>query len=203
MSSNWKEHFKFLAEKKLDAAGTLQLAVSLFEQENLFAHEKTAIDLGCGTGIDTFFLLANGWHVTAIDKESAAIETIQSGLVSNNTETMNINTVISSFEEMTLHPAMLINATFALPFCHPAYFNAVWERIRESLQPNGRFAGQLLGYRDSWSNRPNMTFHSRAEIDRLFVGFRFNHFNEVNEEGKTLGGKTKRWHIYHVVAQKI
>ena len=34
--------------------------------------EKTgkAIDLGCGTGRDTIFLIKNGWKVTAIDREN-------------------------------------------------------------------------------------------------------------------------------------
>ena len=36
---------------------------------NMNIKPKNAIDLGCGAGRDTIFLIKNGWNVLAIDKE--------------------------------------------------------------------------------------------------------------------------------------
>ena len=38
--------------------------------------ERRALDLGCGAGRNTRFLLARGWHVTAVDAEPAAIAAV-------------------------------------------------------------------------------------------------------------------------------
>ena len=36
---------------------------------NMNIKPKNAIDLGCGTGRDTIYLIKNGWKVVSIDKE--------------------------------------------------------------------------------------------------------------------------------------
>lgn len=160
--------------------------------------------MGCGTGIDTFFLLANGWQVTAIDKEAKAIETIRTQPLNSCDGPENLTTITCPFEEMKLHPVTLINATYLLPFCNPDFFPLAWQQITNALLlPGSRFAGQFFDHEDSWAARSNMTFHSRSDLDDLFTGFCFNHFQEINQEGKTITGKPKRWHVFHIVAQKI
>ena len=39
--------------------------------------ERSAVDLGCGSGIDTLAMLRRGWRVFAIDAEEEAIERVR------------------------------------------------------------------------------------------------------------------------------
>ena len=47
-----------------------------------------------------------------------------------------------------------------------------------------------------------MTFHSKNDIEFLFSDFKVEAFKEVNKVGKTISGKEKHWHVFHVVARK-
>lgn len=38
--------------------------------ENIKCNPSTAIELGCGAGNDTVYLIKNGWNVLAVDKEN-------------------------------------------------------------------------------------------------------------------------------------
>jgi tellurite methyltransferase len=109
---------------------------------------------------------------------------------------------VSRFENAEWPAADLVNSSFALPFCPPADFLAVWERIDLSLKGGGRFSGHLFGDRDGWSDEDDMTFHSRAEVDALLARFDVELLDEVEEDGATAVGKRKHWHLFHVVARR-
>ena len=55
---------------------------------NMNNNPKYAIDLGCGAGRDTIYLIKNGWKVLSIDKENTR-EIISSNL--NNEELEKFN----------------------------------------------------------------------------------------------------------------
>lgn len=110
--------------------------------------------------------------------------------------------LVSPYAGATWPECDLLNSSFALPFCHPDDFPAVWERIVASLRPGGRFAGQLFGERDGWSGNDDMTFQTRAEAEALFAGFELERFDEYEEDGHTALGAPKHWHLFHVVARK-
>ena len=58
---NWDEYYTKINNSKPSNL------LKRFSEMN--AKRKTAIDLGCGSGKDTIFLLKNGYKVYAIDKE--------------------------------------------------------------------------------------------------------------------------------------
>lgn len=159
-----------------------------------------AIDLGCGSGRDTFELIRRGWQVLAIDKEAEAIQRLTDNLPPDVAD--NLTTQISPFEELILPPSQLINASFSLPFCHPDHFDALWQQIADSLEPGGLFAGQIFGDRDSWAKNPRMTFHSRQQLDDRFAGFEVIELTEVDRDGSTATGKEKHWHYFEVVVKR-
>ncbi|MGN6493918.1 MAG: class I SAM-dependent methyltransferase [Agriterribacter sp.] len=196
---SWNQHYNEVSKKALAPAATLNFALKQFNSEQLALEKKVAIDLGFGNGIDSLAVLADGWQLTAIDKESAAIEHLNQ-LVSDE-DANRLNIIHQSFEEVALHPAMLINATFSLPFCTPQHFPLLWKNILIALQPGGRFAGHFFGVEDSWADREDMTFHTLALLQELFTGFSIEQFEETKRDGKTISGTAKRWHVYHVVAQ--
>ncbi|HVM70104.1 MAG TPA: class I SAM-dependent methyltransferase [Gaiellaceae bacterium] len=179
-----------------DAAGeeprpTLRRALALF------AAPGVAVDLGCGTGRDTFPLLAAGWEVHAIDAEPAAIERLLAAAPAND----RLHVRVARFEEAAWPRCDLVTSSFALPFCPPERFPALWRRIVASLRPGGRFAGQLFGERDEWAG-DGLTVQTRAELDRLLEPFAVEHLEELEEDGRTAVGDPKHWHLYHVVARK-
>ena len=157
-----------------------------------------AIDLGCGDGTDTVYLLENGWQVLAVDGEAKAIDRL---LAKVPDDLHNLQTQVSHFEEVALPSADLIHASLALPFCHPKHFAGLWQKIVASLGVNGRFAGQFFGIHDSWAVNKHMTFHTKAEVQALFASFSLEHFHEEDAPGKSASGP-KHWHIFTVIAQK-
>lgn len=190
---------------------TLLFALARFdaeaEQGKWGGGERFAIDLGCGEGRDTVEMLRRGWRVLAIDGEEEAIRRLRMrpdlppGAVGARLETL-----VCPMEEARLPPAaLLINASFALPFCPPESFPALWERITASLLPNGgRISGQLFGVRDTWASvAPRMTFHTRAEVETLLRPFVIERLDESEADGTTVEGKPKRWHLFHIIARSV
>ena len=163
-----------------------------------FVAPGTAVDLGCGTGRDTLELLRRGWQVVAIDSEAEAIGRLRAAA----RDDVRLATQVAVYEDAALPECDLVNASWSLPFCRPEVFGVVWARIIDSLRPEGRFAGQLFGDRDEWSTESDMTFHTRAEAEGLFGVFELERFDEYEEDGQTVLGNPKQWHVFNVVARK-
>jgi tellurite methyltransferase len=168
----------------------------LLDVLSLFDEPGSAVDLGCGAGIDTLAMLDRGWTVLAIDAEPEAIERMRRRAGDNPA----LDTQLSPMEDVDLPPADLVWASYSLFFCDPAHFPKVWERIRTSVRAGGRFAGELLGDRDSWASMPERTAMTRAEAEALFTGWTVERFEEEDEDGEACSGP-KHWHLFHVIAQ--
>ncbi|MEZ4861081.1 MAG: class I SAM-dependent methyltransferase [Caldilineaceae bacterium] len=158
-----------------------------------------AIDLGCGEGTDTVAMLERGWQVLAIDQQAEAIVRLQ-GQTPLNCQP-RLHTQVAAFEDLTLPSADLIYAGYSLPFCRPTHFTALWEQIVGALRSGGRFAGQIFGNRDDWAGNPHMTFHTATAARQLFSDFTFEHFSEIDEDGRAVSGP-KHWHYFDVIACK-
>jgi tellurite methyltransferase len=196
VASDWTKYYEAVG---LEPRTTLVEALRRFDEEG--SRERFAVDLGCGTGGDTVELLRRGWHVLAVDGQAEAIDRLRA-LELGEDERGRLETRVSRFETTEWPPADLVNASFALPFCPPGDFPAVWERIEQSLHPGGRFSGHLFGDRDEWSDEDDMTFQTRAEAEALFSRLEVELFDEVEEDGPTAVGKQKHWHLFHVVARR-
>jgi tellurite methyltransferase len=180
---------------------TLLTVLALFEAEAPGNEPGLAIDLGCGAGRDTFELLRRGWEVLAVDRQPEAIAHIEAQALPEWKP--QLQTQVAAFEKLHLPPARLVNASFTLPFCEPGLFKSFWAEIVRALPSGGRFAGHFFGPNDSWANKPEMTFHTEAEVKALLAEFEIEFFQETNEEGKTALGQSKHWHVFAVVARKL
>jgi tellurite methyltransferase len=192
----WTDYYEAAGD---DPRDTLLDALRRFEGEP--PGDRSAVDLGCGTGRDTVELLRRGWAVLAIDGEAEALERLVArDLPPAGNDRLTI--VRAAFQEATWPETDLVNSSFALPFCPPVAFPGLWQRIERSLRPGGRFCGQLFGDRDGWSDEDDLTFQTRAEMEALLASLEIERLDEIEEDGSTATGRDKHWHLFHVVARK-
>lgn len=167
---------------------------------NMKVEPGICIDLGCGAGRDSKFLIKNGWKVIAIDKEDTE-KMIRSSL--QEEEQNYLKFIKQDFENnIILQSCNLLVANSSLSFCNRKNFDDLWKKIVDSISKDGYFVGNFFGINDSWANRPNMVFFTKEEVIKLFSSFEIINFKEVAKNGKTALGVEKHWHVFNVIAKK-
>ena len=186
----------------LDATRDVPPRPNLLRALKYLPETGCALDLGCGAGHDTLALLRHGLQVTAVDLLPEAVDlTIQkaeqAGLESS------LQALCCRFEDYIPGKKYdLVYSGFSLPFCPPKYFPETWKRLCLALAPGGLLAVQLFGNHDEWAEsgeHPEITFHSRDDVEKLSADFEKLHFEEVERPGWTATGKRKYWHVFHLL----
>ena len=196
---DWPNYYEITLDRA--PCDAVSIALDNFDREAAPDRPRLAVDLGCGGGRDAIELLRRDWAVLAIDAEPAAIEVLTAR--EDLPPTGELQTLVSRFEDASWPAADLVNSGFALPLVPQAKFAALWQRIVESLKWGGRFSDQLYGDRDSWVGDPTNSFFTRGEAERLLDRLEIEHFHEEEVESRTRRGKTKHWHVFHIVARKL
>lgn len=199
---DWPAYFDVVSGKP--PRDTLLAALEAFERDWAAGSESRAtpplaIDLGCGEGRDAAELLARGWRVLAIDGHPDAIRRLRARDFPHR-DLLEIQ--YAPFEGLTLPPATLINASFALPFCPPDHFDSLWRTIRAALLPGARFAGQLFGDRDDWAPIPDRSHQTLAQVEALLEGLEVEQCIEHEDDGKDALENPKHWHRFDIVARR-
>ncbi len=159
-----------------------------------------AIELGCGAGNDTVFLIKNEWNVLAIDRECVE-ERIAKRL--SNKELKKFRFQKQDFESIELEKSNLIVANYSLPFCDKDKFEELWNKINNCILESGYFVGNFFGKNDTWiETNSQMTFLDKKQVMELFKDFKIIRFKEIEKDGLTGLGKIKHWHIFDVIAKK-
>ena len=168
---------------------------------NVEIKQKNAVDLGCGAGRDTLYLIKNGFKVLAIDKEDTS-KIISKKL--NSEELKRFKFKCQAFEDVEIKENNLLVANFSISFCNRNYFKTFWNKIGNSILENGYFVGTFFGLNDSWTKtKKDMVFLTKEEVLDLFKNnFEIIFFKEVEKDEKTVLGVMKHWHIYNVIAKK-
>ena len=102
---------------------------------------SNAIDLGCGAGRDTIYLIKNGWNVLSIDKDDTG-KFISSKL--NEEEIKRFRFVRQDFENIELEKNNLLVANFSNPFCKKDCFNELWNKITNSILKERILCGKFF-----------------------------------------------------------
>ena len=111
---------------------------------NMNIKTENAIDLGCGTGSDTVYLIKNGWNVLAIDKEDTE-QFISSKL--NDEEIKRFRFDSQNFETIQLERTKLLVANFSIPFCKKDCFNQFWNKIVDSILKERIFCRKFFRFK--------------------------------------------------------
>jgi len=170
------------------------------------AAPRRAIDLGAGLGQEAEELLRRGWCVTATDASRRMLDSVRrraSAIGAGD----RLEVMHAAFEATPIAPESfdLVHAGFALPFCPPRHFDAVWRALRASLRPGGLFVGQFFGPRDEFvitSPAEVMSSHTTDEVRARLDGMEVLVHEEVDRMGETAPGVPKHWHVHHVIARK-
>lgn len=158
------------------------------------------IDLGCGSGSDTVYLIKNNFNVLAIDSSNVE-EMIRSKLTDNEQEKLKFE--IQQFENLELPKCDLLVSNNSLSFCNKNYFKKMWDEICLSIKENGYFVGNFFGIKDDWNVEENFgTFLTKEEVLELFKDFEILEFQEREKDKPTAEGKEKHWHMFEIIAKK-
>lgn len=187
-SSDWRRYYASAAGRA--PRPHLRAALSHVQRPG------TAIDLGAGDGVDSRFLLAEGWRVVAIDKTPGLGERI--GLDAGP----RLDARDTTFADVDDLPAAdLVFAGYSLPFATEAEFTHVWSQLTAALVPGGVFAGQLFGDRDDWAHLDDVRTHTAEQVRDLLAGWHVLLLDEVERDGPS-GRGPKHWHVFDIIARR-
>lgn len=155
-----------------------------------------AVDLGCGAGNETVYMLKKGIKVTAIDRQLDE-EYILNRI--SEEQRKNVNFIESDFINVEIPRTQLVVAFFSLPFCEPDYFETLWKKIYDAIEPNGYFVGQLFGDRDGWKDKPNI---NTFEIEKAKEYLEIYDVLYLKEIEYIREGDNKKWHFYNIIVKK-
>ena len=156
----------------------------------------SAIDLGCGSGNETVYMVKNSIKVLAIDKQ------LNQDFVLNrlsDSEKQLISFKESSFEDVELPKTKLLTAFFSIPFCNPNNFDELWTKIYNSIEDNGYFVGQLFGDRDAWNVIESINTFSIDKVKEYLKNYNIIKLEEIEYVREN---DNKKWHFYDIIAQK-
>ena len=156
----------------------------------------SAIDLGCGSGNETVYMLKHGIKVTAIDRQlnkSYILNRL------NDIEKQNVIFLEQDFESVQLSSTDALTTFFSIPFCNPKHFNELWDKIYDSINVNGYFVGQLFGNRDDWKNNELINTFTLEEVNNLLKKYKVLKLDEIEHIRES---DNKKWHFYNIIAQK-
>lgn len=164
---------------------------------------KTALDIGCGVGIEVQALLSQGLTVFALDPDPEAIGYLKSKFPTELSSDGKLHTISNTAENLIDWPSVdFIFSYHAFPFCKSGTLLPTLERSLTALNSNGLFVGSFFGPEDEWVQIQKSTGITIQELRTSLKNFKIISFEEIIRTGPDVAGNLKNWHIFEVIAQK-
>jgi len=167
---------------------------------------RIAVDCGCGAGSDIAFLRSNGYKVYAFDIEPEAVNRCKTRFASDSEVVLSQD----SFSSFSYPKSSLVVADASLFFCSENDFTNVWNKITDSLSPEGVFVGSFLGPEDTMAGPdydrdafwPDVMVASEQKVKGWLGDFEIESFTEHKVSDGKPGERAIFWHVFSVVARK-
>jgi len=140
------------------------------------------LDLGCGAGANSLFLISKGYKVTSIDFSKSVCDRLWYNLIGTQKELINIvNADLTKieFEESSFDCILAVNL---LEYLEPEQAYSVIKSARNWLKPGGRLFGKMLaqGLPDTLRHEGvRYGIYTPNEMSRLFSGYDAHHRPET------------------------
>ena len=190
------EKIKEFYKKTMNKNPSLALRRFFLNNYNENLKGNTAIDLGCGAGNDTEFLVSKGFKVTAIDNN----EQVKNILESRNLNSENLNIIIDDFSKIDLPKTDLVNSHFSMHYVKENFDSFMKNLLQNVINPKGIFIGNFLGKEDDW--KESNTTVEKEKILEYFKDFNIFYFSEEKYYQDATSKKNKFWHVYTIIAKK-
>ncbi|MGO1924720.1 MAG: hypothetical protein ACTH1T_03705, partial [Brachybacterium tyrofermentans] len=152
----------------------------------------TAVELGCGIGVEARFLAESGFTVHTVDGDAS----VERPMAALSAQLPIHHTSVDLAQLRELPPADLLLSCATLPFVPQPAFGALWSRMRAALRPCGILAVDLFGDRDGWAGTVG-TYLSHGDVEGLLDGLEILELTEDERDGRSFSGP-KHWHTFRV-----
>ena len=172
------------------------------------------LDVGCGSGVDTFFFAKKGFEVYAIDRDVKLISNLMKMQIADGHLTQEqadkIHIIQSDFEkiatgEIKLPKSDIVLANNSLPFYKPedaSKFGLLMQNIFSCIKEGGILSTSMFGKNDEWAERT--TTFSEEEYANLLKsnGFVCSISSELEAQAPSMIEDDKHWNIIESVYRK-
>lgn len=131
-----------------------------YSEEIMKAKSKKAIDLGCGIGQDTKWLLDKGFDVISCDISDIALKKLKELIPSSKTMQIDIKEKLP-FKDNSIG---LINANLSIHYFDMENTIKIFNEIHRILKPNGLFIGRMNSDKNE-----GYVKETTKEIEKIFT----------------------------------
>lgn len=168
------------------------------------------LDLGCGQGRDSLFMLKKGFNVTMVDKSEEKIKKIKEYIQKNNLPKDKISLYCQNIGNYNIESNKfdIINAFNSLQFLPKKESLQMIDKIKKSLKNKGYVIISSFTVNDplyeKTTNNSRCFFESQ-ELRKLFSDFNIIFYKEglIEENGHPGYPEPHQHHVVKLIAQKI
>jgi tellurite methyltransferase len=164
------------------------------------------LDLGCGQGRDSFFMLKNGFKVTAVDSLREAIKSIKDYILENNLSGQPIEIHCEDIRKFKIEKDKysMINLYNVLQFLPKEDALTLLVEVKKKLKSKGYI--MISGFKvDDFFCKKHLCYFEPQELKNLFSDFFVYFYDEYIMDDKGHVGKPEphRHSVVKMIAQKI
>ncbi len=181
--------------------------------QKIYEHLKVGsyfLDLGCGQGRDSLFMLKNGFKIDTVDNSQEGINKIKEFAQSNNLSLVNINLFCSDIRNFNIlkNKYDIINAFNSLQFLPKKETLKIIENIKNNIKGEGYVIISAFTTDDPLYKKMNTEkrcFFEPQELKNIFFDFHIIEYKEkiIEDKGHPGSPEPHQHGVVKIIAQKI